>query len=221
MNRNRNYIRRVLIMCFAIFIMGLGIALFKVSLMGNDPCSAFTMSLAAKLGMSFSRFLIILNTFYFAVEFLWGRKYIGIGTFVNWVFVGIFTDFFAGTIEAIWIIPEAFLPRLPIMLAGILILSLAASMYQTSDVGIAPYDSLSIILSDRFPIPYFWCRIFTDSLCALGAFLLGGIVGLGTLVCALGLGPFIQYFNVHVSEKLCGKYAAADEVKQNQSGTAK
>ena len=61
MKLNTNYLRRVLIMCLAIFIMGLGIALFKISLMGNDPCSAFTMSLAAKLGMGFSKFLIILN----------------------------------------------------------------------------------------------------------------------------------------------------------------
>ena len=36
------------------------------------------------------------------------------------------------------------------------------------------------------------------------AFFLGGIIGLGTLVCALGLGPFIQFFNVHISRKLCG-----------------
>ena len=127
--------------------MGLGIALFKVSLMGNDPCSAFTMSLAAKLNMSFSRFLIILNTFYFAVEFLWGRKYIGIGTFVNWIFVGIFTDFFAGKIEALWTIPEAFLPRLPIMLAGILILSLAASLYPVS------YTHLSVHGTGFWSVP--------------------------------------------------------------------
>ena len=205
MKYNRNYIRRVFVMCFAIFLMGLGVALFKISLMGNDPSSALVMAIAAKIGLSFSLMLILINGLYFLIELFFGRKYIGAGTFINWIFVGIFADFFVARIEHFFTIPDAFPGRLVIMAAGILILSLAASMYQTADVGIAPYDCLSIILHDRLPIPYFWCRIFTDSVCTLGAFLFGGIVGLGTLICAVGLGPFIQFFNVHVSEKLCGK----------------
>ena len=44
--------------------------------------------------------------------------------------------------------------------------------------------------------------VFTDALCALVTFLLGGLVGIGTLVCAFGLGPFIQFFNGAFSEKV-------------------
>ena len=58
-------------------------------------------------------------------------------------------------------------------------------------------------MSKRLPIPYFWCRIMTDSLCAIIAWLLGGIIGLGTLVCALGLGPFIAFFSKTIAEPLC------------------
>jgi uncharacterized membrane protein YczE len=77
------------------------------------------------------------------------------------------------------------------------------SMYQTPNVGVSPYDSLSIIMTKRIPkISYFWNRIFTDAVCALVCFLAGGIVGLGTLVSALGLGPVIDFFNVHFTRKL-------------------
>ena len=70
---------------------------------------------------------------------------------------------------------------------------------------IAPYDALSIILSRRqSKIPYFWCRIATDSICAIAAALLGGVIGIGTLICALGLGPFITFFDRLISRKLCG-----------------
>lgn len=204
MKLTQSYIRRTLIMCFAIFIMGLGIALFKISLMGNDPCSAFVMAMAAKAGLSFSVTMISVNCIFFIFEFLRGRRYIGIGTLVNWLLVGPFTDFYTSALQSIWTIPEDFLSRLPLMLSGILILSLAASMYQTADVGIAPYDSLSIMLADSLPVPYFWCRMFTDSLCAIGAFAFGGIIGLGTFICAIGLGPFIHFFDLHISRKLCG-----------------
>ena len=70
------------------------------------------------------------------------------------------------------------------------------SMYQTADLGVSPYDSMALILDRRLPrVPYFWCRIFTDGLCALVCYLAGGIVGLGTLVTAFGFGPVIAFFN--------------------------
>ncbi|NCB93186.1 MAG: hypothetical protein EOM40_11625 [Clostridia bacterium] len=191
-------------MVMGILIMGLGVALFKLALMGNDPSSAMVMAIGDKIGLDFSIMLIIMNALFFVVEIIWGRKYIGIGTFFNWFGVGILTTIYLKIINSLVIIPDAFLPRLAILVAGILVLSLSGSLYQTADLGIAPYDCLSIVLNDKTRFQYYWCRIFTDAISTLICFLLGGIVGLGTLVCALGLGPFIQFFTKHVSRKLCG-----------------
>ena len=86
--------------------------------------------------------------------------------------------------------------------AAVLVTALGASLYQTADLGIAPYDYLSLGLRNYTPCPYFGCRIFTDALSALLCWLLGGLVGLGTLICAFCLGPLIQFFNTHVSENV-------------------
>ena len=51
--------------------------------------------------------------------------------------------------------------------AAVLVTALGASLYQTADLGIAPYDYLSLRLRDYTPCPYFGCRIFTDALSAL------------------------------------------------------
>ena len=83
-----------------------------------------------------------------------------------------------------------------------LVTALGASLYQTADLGIAPYDYLSLGLRDYTPYPYFGCRIFTDALSALLCWLLGGLVGLGTLICASRLGPFIQFFDRTFSQKV-------------------
>lgn len=88
------------------------------------------------------------------------------------------------------------------MVIGVLVVALGASLYQTADLGVAPYDALSLMLADRLPVPYFGCRIFTDALCAVIAWLLGGLIGLGTLLCAFALGPFVQFFTKHFSEKI-------------------
>ena len=155
--------RRIVGMMVGIVIIGLGIALFKQSHLGNDSISALNMRLAELLGISLGVQNVATNILFFALEFWFGRKYIGLGTFVN---------------------------------------GIGASLYQTADLGIAPYDYLSLGLRDYTHFQYFGCRVFTDAFCALLCWLLGGLVGLGTLICAFCLGPFIQFFNGLVSERV-------------------
>ena len=201
--RNRdNYLRRVIVMAAGILIMGLGLILFKISLMGNDPSTAMAIAIADRIGIDFSLMVIGFQCFCFLAEWIWGRKMIGIGTFVNWFLVGPLASLYERGIRAVLTVPEAFIPRLGIMAVGVLVLSLSAALYQTADVGIAPYDAVSIILSERSGRKYFWCRMLTDSVCVLVAFVFGGIIGLGTLICALGLGPFIQFFSNVIAKPL-------------------
>lgn len=201
---HQNRVRRVLVMITGLVIMGLGLAISKISLMGNDPCTAMAIAIGGKTNIDLSVIMIVMNSLYFLAEGFWGRHYIGIGTFANWFGVGMITSFWLMCMEQYIVTPLTFPLRVFLMCIGLLLLSLAASMYQTSDLGIAPYDAVSIILAEKMPIPYFMCRVFTDSVCAAVTYMLGGLIGLGTLACAVGLGPFIVFFDYHVSEKLCG-----------------
>lgn len=104
--------------------------------------------------------------------------------------------------------PGGFGIRLLLVCIGVVVISFGVSMYQTADAGVAPWDSLSLILTKRVPkISYFWHRIFTDVLAVIVSMIAGGVVGIGTAVCALGLGPVVQFFNRTVSEKLVEKKA--------------
>lgn len=195
-------IARIVVMVLGIVILGLGISLFKFSALGNDPSSAMVMAIGAKIHVAFAPTLLAANCLWFAAEWLWGRRYIGLGTLVNWLGVGYISTFFTGILNRLATAPEQIGQQLFVMAIGLLVLSLAASLYQTADLGIAPYDSLALILRDRFPVKYFWSRICTDCVCVMICLLLGGLAGIGTLVCSLGMGPFIHFFNRHVSEKL-------------------
>lgn len=194
--------RRAGVMLLGNLVMGLGVGLFKVSLMGNDPSTALVIAIGDRISVDFSLVLIVMNCVYFLAELALERRLIGAGTFVNWFLVGPIASFCEKRITAAFGAPEHLAAKLAVMGLGVLILSFSCALYQTADMGVSPYDSLSIILSHRTPMPYFWCRILTDSLCVLGAFALGGLIGLGTLVCALGLGPFIAFFTKYVAQKL-------------------
>ncbi len=193
--------RRIVGMVVGIIIIGLGIALFKESHLGNDSISALNMRLAEKLGISLGVQNLCTNILFFALEFWFGRKYIGLGTFVNGIGIGFIVTFFYDRIFALHGPAASFPEQLLWVAGGVLVTALGASLYQTADLGIAPYDYLSLGLRDYTHFQYFWCRVFTDAFCALLTWLLGGLVGLGTLICAFCLGPFIQFFN-DFSEKV-------------------
>ena len=131
-------LRRILVMSAGILIMSAGLVLFKLSLMGNDPSTALVIAMGAQVGVDFSIILIGMNCLWFLAEWRWSPKLIGIGTFVNWFLVGPLASAYEKIILSLWTVPDALAPRLVLMLAGVLILSLSCAMYQTSDLGIAP-----------------------------------------------------------------------------------
>lgn len=84
----------VVVMLIGNIILGLGIAIFKLSGLGNDPFSGMVMALAECVGIEYARFLILLNLGFFVIEIIWGRKLIGIGNdhkcVIPWIFCYIF-----------------------------------------------------------------------------------------------------------------------------------
>lgn len=200
--RQKPSTRRIVGMIVGIIIIGLGIALFKQSHLGNDSISALNMRLSELLGVSLGLVNLSVNILFFLLEVAFGRKYIGLGTFINGIFMGYIITAFYDPIAAAFG-PASGLPeQLLWMVLAVPVTALGVSLYQTADLGIAPYDYLSLGLRDHTPFPYFGCRVFTDAVCALLCWLLGGLVGLGTLVCAFCLGPFVQFFSHLFAEKV-------------------
>ena len=203
--KNINW-KYVLIMLVGNIVLGLGIAIFKLSGLGNDPFSGMVMSLAEVTGIEYAVFLIILNMCVFVIEIIFGRKLIGIGTFVNAVLLGYFVTFFYNILVSTVGNPDHMVQRVLIVCVGVVVTSLGVSMYQLTRQGVAPYDSLSLIMTEKWPkIPYFWHRVSNDAICALICWFAGGIVGLGTLVSAFGLGPIVQFFDTYFTSKLLAK----------------
>ena len=195
--------KRLLIMVAGNIFLGMGISIFKFSGLGNDPFSGMVMALAECVKIEYAKFLIMLNVFIFLLELLFGREFIGAGTLVNAFLLGYIVTFFYNIWLALFPMPASMAVKIAVVLIGMVITGFGISLYQTPNVGTAPYDSLSLIMAKRMPkISYFWHRIFTDAVCALICFLAGGIVGLGTLVTAFGFGPVIEFFNVHFTRKL-------------------
>ena len=190
-------------MVLGVLIISIGIALLKESHLGNDPMSAFSMRLSEIFGIPLGTQNLIFNALFLLLQFSFGKKYIGAGTFVNGIILGYIVSFFYAIFVRHFGYAET--QGLGVQLlwaaAAVVITSLGVSLYQTADLGIAPY---------------FACRMFTDGVSALAAFLTGGLVGIGTLISAFGLGPFVHFFDVHFSEKWIGYTPTGEKAEEKR-----
>ena len=84
----------VIVMLIGNVILGLGIAIFKLSGLGNDPFSGMVMALSDRTGIDYPVFLIIVNMIVFVFEIIFGRKLSVLGTIVNAVLLGYIVSFF-------------------------------------------------------------------------------------------------------------------------------
>ena len=91
--KNINW-KLILIMCIGNILTGLGVAIFKLSGLGNDPFSGMNMAVAARIGMAYGNFQVLLNLVFLIIEIAFGRHFLGLGTIVNAVFLGYICTFF-------------------------------------------------------------------------------------------------------------------------------
>lgn len=184
-------------MILGVITQGLGLSLLLQIDLGTDPCSCLTLGVIRFLPVSFGTAQLLCHLITFTLVLLLDRSKIGFGTIGNMVFLGYISDFFTW----IWnkVIPEGFFQQgywnWIFLLPALLIFVCGAAAYMTADLGMSPYDGLPFILSVHLPkVPFKLVRIIWDSSFMVAGFLLGGAVGIVTVLVAFFLGPVISWF---------------------------
>ena len=117
------------------------------------------------------------------------RQKPGIGTISNIIFLGLFAD------AAIYLLPTptSWLPSWACLLAGITCVALATVLYISAGMGPGPRDGVMTGLI-RLGLSIRMARFLIEITVLAAGWLLGGTVGVGTLLFALGIGPLTQFF---------------------------
>ncbi len=187
--------KQLLLMLLGNIILALGLAMFNMT-GSNHPLHSMLYAIEAAIGgrISYANLLPLLSLFLLVIELIWGRKFIGFGTFINMFLLGYAVTFFDGCLARLGL-PAGRTTELLMLLPATLVVSLGLSVYTAGNMGIAPYDSVPIIVSERCGIRYFLCRIALDGLCLAVTLLLHGKYGFATFVTVFCTGPFVQFFN--------------------------
>ncbi len=114
----------------------------------------------------------------------------GIGTLLNVAVIGTATN------VAIALLPTAqgVVAQVAMMLLGVVVIGLASGLYLATDLGPGPRDGLMTGIHHRFGWSIRRARTLIEISVLIAGWALGGTIGIGTVVFALGIGPIVQVF---------------------------
>lgn len=185
--------RRIAMTVAGVTASGVAVGFFNYSAFGMDPFQVLAHGLWNLTPMGYGTFYTIFSLLLFVFTLITDRKKIGLGTVINMFLLGYITEFFSWLFATLF--PDGgFFFRLLMLLIGITIMCLGASLYFTANMGVSVYDAIALCLSERTPVKFQYCRIGSDVICVAVGFIFGAQVGLGTVITMFFTGPLIHIF---------------------------
>ena len=179
-----------LIAAVSLFFNGFGVYLTIQANIGAGPWDVLNLGLSKALGILYGTASITISFTILLIDVLL-REPIGIAMFIDAVVVGKAVDFF----NRMGVVAPCASPLsgIPVMLAGLVVMAYTQFAYMKAALGCGPRDTLLVGLAKRAGrVPIGAVSIALLSLATFIGWLLGGPVGLGTLICAFCTGPIMQ-----------------------------
>lgn len=189
-----------------VLIAGISVGLFRRSVFGTDPFQVLVNGISNQITFTgFGTVYMVINLLMLVAIFFLDKHYIGIATFINIFLLGYVVQFSDDMVGKLIGDAPSMLIRIILLIAGVVILCFASSLYFTANLGVSTYDAVSLIMTDKKLGKFKYLRIATDLFCVIVGFFLGGVVGVGTIITAFFMGPLIDFFNKKVAEPFLHK----------------
>lgn len=203
-------ILRVVRLLIGLLLYGAGCGIMVQAGIGLDPWTVFAQGLSLQTGVGIGW---VTNIVGFLVLLLWIplRQRPGIGTVANILLVGTSMQATIAVVPPV----EGFGWGLLTFVGGMVLLAVASGLYIGADFGPGPRDGLMTGIRSRFGWPIWAARLGVEASVLLAGWLLGGTVGLGTVVFAACIGPL-----VHTTLPLFGRRHAPAPARPRESQPA-
>lgn len=198
------YIKRLLILVLGLTIAHLGVTLFLLSNLGSDPFNVLIQGIANILPLTHGTCHQIVCFLILGILLFVARSYIKAGTFICMFFGGPIIDFFSWLLGGLIHDGSSIIIRFISLILGCFILAFGMTIVIKSDAGTGPNDLVGVVISDKLHKSFGIIRVIVDFSFVIIGMLLGGIFGVGTIVCAFLIGPIADRF-LPVSEKIVNR----------------
>jgi uncharacterized membrane protein YczE len=168
-------------------MFGTGIAFFVESSLGVPPWDVFHQGIEQITGLPLGTNIVLVSFF---VLLLWIPLRIrpGLGTLMNAVQIGLVENVAQDWLPS----PDHPAVRVAFLSLGMLSIAVGSGLYIGAGLGSGPRDGLMLGLNARFGISIRAARTVVEVTVMVAGLLLGGTLGAGTFVFALGIGPLVQ-----------------------------
>ena len=180
---------RVARLSFGLFLYAVGMVLMLHANLGVSPWNVFHLGVAKHLKVSIGTAIAVTSGTIVAVSVIM-REHVGLATVCNMFFVGFFVDFI---IWAGWVpVRETMLSGVVMLVCGLFVIAVATFFYMGAGYGAGPRDSLMVVLTKRTGRSAGLCRFCLEGAALSAGWLLGGQVGVGTVISVVGIGFAVQ-----------------------------
>ena len=174
-----------------LFIFSLGVHLTIFANIGLAPWDCLSMGLSYKTPLSFGLCVTIISVAVLMVDLLLKER-IGYGTVIDALITGTFIQFYNDINP--FPLNESLWKGALIILGGFVIMAIGMAIYMKAAQSCGPRDSLLVGLGKRMPkVPIGIVQIIISGVVLLIGWLLGGPVGLGTVISTFGGGLVMQF----------------------------
>ncbi|MEG0438866.1 MAG: YitT family protein [Solibacillus sp.] len=181
---------RCLFFITGIIVLSLGVTLtIKGQTLGVGSWDVLHIGLANNAGLTIGGWSILLGVLILVIDALFTKRLPRAGTYIDMFLTGIFIDIFN------FLLPNAngLVEQSIAFMLGLLLLGFGCGMYIVANLGVGPRDTLMLLIVKKLNWSVKRARTTIEISVAVLGFLLGGPIGIGTVIMAFVLGPIIQW----------------------------
>lgn len=195
-------LKRITFALIGIFLVGIGIAFNSSSNLGNDPIGIVYDGVRNVLSLTTEQLGTASNYVNYSLIvllFFIGRRYVNIGTFIYILPYGFFVYLGKILYNQIFI-ADTILVRWISVIIGCLLLYFGVAIFIAVNIGLDPFTGVVMVIADKVQKEFKIVKIFFDIFMITLGVILGGRLGIITIITALCAGPLIQYFSIMIQK---------------------
>lgn len=199
---NKIDIRKCLIAVIGILLVGIGVSFNAMAHLGNDPIGIFYDGIRNTLGLTREQLGLasnIVNVILVIVVIFAGRTYLSIGTVIYMVPYGLCVDLGTFIYSKIFT-ADMLWSRMIASVAGCLLLYTGVAIFIAVDIGLDPMTGVAMVVRDISNWDFKKAKWLFDAVLTIIGFVLGGTLGIVTILTALMAGPLIQWILGYVKK---------------------
>ncbi|SDM70296.1 YczE/YyaS/YitT family protein [Sediminibacillus halophilus] len=187
-----------LVVRWIFFLAGLIVLSFGISLtitadLGVGAWDAVNVGLSNVTDLTVGNWVMIIGIVLIGVNALLTRERPDFFAIVTILVIGMMIDFWLLIVMEAWNLDGLAIQSITLV-GGILVLAFGVSLYLQPKLSLNPVDGLMVAIQKRWKLPLLAAKTITEGLALVAALLIGGPVGIGTIVILLLIGPAIQFF---------------------------